>query len=111
MRLQGSQERETKDFAMGRDPRPKTFNQRTWPRFVTLVGIAALSVVAVAAVMRAQLLWAISVLSGAVGRRLSVGIMRQPRLRFTEQGTFHITVFNDLHLGEGEDNRTLVQLE
>lgn len=28
-----------------------------------------------------------------------------PRLRFEKDGTFKMSIFEDLHLGEGEDNR------
>ena len=92
---------------MGPDPEiieRKRYHRR-WPHCLALVALAAVFLVVLATIMRGQLLWAISVLSGAISP-LSAGAVRQPRLRFTPEGTFHITIFNDLHLGEGEDNRT-----
>jgi hypothetical protein len=83
--------------------RRKLYRSR-WLRFVGLIFIGVLSIVVIATIMRGQLIWVVSVLSGAVGRPLFKSTQQQD-LRFTAQGTFQITIFNDLHFGEGEDNR------
>jgi hypothetical protein len=92
---------------MGPDPEivGRKRSHRRWPHCLALVVLAAVFLVVLATIMRGQLLRAMSVLSGATWP-LSAGVVRQPRLRFTPEGTFQITIFNDLHLGEGEDNRT-----
>lgn len=45
-------------------------------------------------------------LAVGVGCASALGV-QQETLRFTEDGTFQISVFSDLHFGEGTDNSTV----
>ncbi|KAF2098994.1 Metallo-dependent phosphatase [Rhizodiscina lignyota] len=49
--------------------------------------------------MRQNLLWA----AVAVGSKFGI-VSAKPRLAFQPDGTFHLSIFEDLHYGEGEDN-------
>lgn len=52
-------------------------------------------------IMKQQIYWA----AIALGSKVAQAVI-PPRLRFQNDGTFHISIFEDLHFGEGEDNRT-----
>jgi hypothetical protein len=41
---------------------------------------------------------------------LNSGGASSKTLRFRDDGTFHLSVFEDLHFGEGEDNRRFLCL-
>jgi hypothetical protein len=57
-------------------------------------------------VMRQQVLWTIAFFTGAtLGQPIN-----DVRLQFGKDGKFRITVFEDLHYGEGEDNRRCSEL-
>jgi hypothetical protein len=55
--------------------------------------------------MKQHLLWIISVLTGASFGRPIPDKSFASNLAFANDGTFRITIFEDLHYGEGEDNR------
>jgi hypothetical protein len=66
-----------------------------------IVAMAVILAVLLAVLMRTRLLWAMmpaSIWSGVATRPDS------RILKFAKDGSFQITVFNDLHFGEGEDN-------
>jgi hypothetical protein len=74
---------------------------RSRRKSASLILLSVLGAVLILAVMRQQVLWTIAFLTGAT--------LGQPtndlRLSFGKDGKFRISVFEDLHYGEGEDNR------
>ncbi|KAF2671601.1 Metallo-dependent phosphatase [Microthyrium microscopicum] len=72
-------------------------------RKLLLALLAAVSVLFICFVMRQELLWSLTTIGHVVG--LAVNQTGYgPSLNFRHDGSFQITVFNDLHYGEGEDN-------
>jgi hypothetical protein len=72
---------------------------------VILVLLSVFLAVFVYALMRQHILWTIAIITGgSLGLPLYDNSLSSP-LRFSREGKFSITIFEDLHYGEGEDNR------
>jgi len=71
---------------------------------VWFLSLGLLSTAYLCFVMRQELIWTITTVGHVFGRPSSATHFRP--LKFGRDGTFEITVFNDLHFGEGEDNRS-----
>lgn len=82
-------------------------------RFVAGVLLFILSTALIYILMRDKLFYAISLVTGyaastpisALGGLDTAGYDGMPRLRFKADGGFKIGILEDLHFGEGEDNR------
>lgn len=72
-------------------------------------------IILVCLIMRDRFIFAAALFGGTLGPRPVSGIQGpdlttyngMPKLQFREDGSFKISVLEDLHFGEGEDNREI----
>src|ERR1700753_144554 len=75
------------------------------PRIIFLVISSIILAALIYSVMRQHILWTIAIITGgSLGLPLHNQAFTSP-LKFSQDGKFRITIFEDLHFGEGEDNR------
>jgi hypothetical protein len=91
---------------MGDSIKYRLFRRESFkPRNVLLVVSSFILALFIYSVMRQHIIWTIAIITGgSLGLPLYDQAYTSP-LKFSRDGKFRITVFEDLHFGEGEDNR------